>query len=448
MSGSAPEKRDEAEWFAQPVRNIARPWREKLARRLDAVDALGREEREAVLEAYHTALLKSLHAKLSRLFLIELHALRMAAGGGRAAESAGAGSDTRTWAAFIEQACEEGYLDRLAWPIPERRPADRVGGSAVGGGDRRFRAALRRGPRAAAAAAGETRGEIRAVAFGAGDTHRGGLTVSRVDFTGGSVMYKPRPSEADVALEALLEELYADFPGAPAPDERIRVPRTLAREGYGWAEFVRHRYCADDTELAAFYLNVGHWLAVLRFTGGTDMHAENMIAAGPVPVIVDAETLFDVPAPFPPSGRGDAVDVAAAAIRRTVLRTGLLPVRGTGFALGGVDISGVGALPGQQPLIPNPVIADGGSAAARFQVDLVAMPTAGNHPSPTPVLSAYWDRILAGFLEMTAHLQPARRRPVPAAAPLRRRPGAADPAADAGVRRHRPDAVAPGVVAR
>ncbi|XES00045.1 type 2 lanthipeptide synthetase LanM [Streptomyces sp. S1D4-11] len=247
---------------------------------------------------------------------------------------------------------------------------------------------------------------MRTVAFGAGDTHRGGLTVSRVDFgLSGSVMYKPRPSEADVALGALLDELYADFPGAPAPDERIRVPRTQAREGYGWAEFVRHRYCAGEAELAAFYRNVGHWLAVLRFTGGTDMHAENMIAAGPVPVIVDAETLFDAPASFPPSGRGDAVDVAAAAIRRTVLRTGLLPVRGTGFALGGVDISGVGSLPGQQPPIPNPVIADAGTAAARFQVDLVAMPTAGNHPSPTPVLSAYWDRILVSFREMTAHLR-------------------------------------------
>ena len=405
MSGSAPEKRDEAEWFAQPVRNIARPWREELARRLAAVDALGRGEREAVLEAGHTALLRSLHAKLSRLFLIELHALRMAAGGGRAAEGAGAGSDTRTWAAFIEQAGEEGYLDRLAGRYPSAGPriasVARLSVAAAAGfaqrlaADRELLRPLLGGPA----------GEMRAVAFGAGDTHRGGLTVSRVDFAGGSVMYKPRPSEADVALGALLDELYADFPGAPASDERIRVPRTLAREGYGWAEFVRHRYCADDAELAAFYRNVGHWLAVLRFTGGTDMHAENMIAAGPVPVIVDAETLFDAPAPFPPSGRGDAVDVAAAAIRRTVLRTGLLPVRGTGFALGGVDISGVGALPGQQPLIPNPVIADGGSAAARFQVDLVAMPTAGNHPSPTPVLSVYWDRILAGFLEMTGHLR-------------------------------------------
>lgn len=412
MSGPVAQRQEtgerdtgETEWFAGPVRSIARPWRDELARRLAAVDDLDRAERAAVLEAGHTALLRSLHAKLSRLFLIELHALRMTAGDGPAPGDAVAGTDTRTWTEFIEQAGEEGYLDRLAdrYPTAAARVASvaRLSVAATTGFAQRLaedRVLLSR-------ILGAPAGRLRAVTFGAGDSHRGGLTVSRVDLAGGSVMYKPRPPETDVALGGLLDEIYADFPDAPAPGERIRVPRMLGRGGYGWAEFVGHRYCADDAELAAFYRNIGHWLAVLRFTGGTDMHAENMIAAGPVPVIVDAETLFDAPAPFPPSGRGDAVDVAAAAIRRTVLRTGLLPVRGTGFALGGVDISGVGALPGQQPLIPNPVIADGGTAAARFQVDLVAMPGAGNHPGPTPVLSAYWDRVLAGFKEMTAHLR-------------------------------------------
>ncbi|MEU4037440.1 type 2 lanthipeptide synthetase LanM family protein [Streptomyces collinus] len=412
MSGPVAQRQDtggqdtgETEWFAGPVRSIARPWRDELARRLAAVDDLDRAERATVLEAGHTALLRSLHAKLSRLFLIELHALRMTAGGGPAPGDAAAGTDTRTWTEFIEQAGAEGYLDRVSdrYPTVAARVASvaRLSVAATTGFAERLaedRVLLRR-------LLGTPAGRLRAVTFGAGDSHRGGLTVSRADFAGGSVLYKPRPPETDVALGGLLDEIYADFPDAPALGERIRVPRMLGRGGYGWAEFVGHRYCADDAELTAFYRNIGHWLAVLRFTGGTDMHAENMIAAGPVPVIVDAETLFDAPAPFPPSGRGDAVDVAAAAIRRTVLRTGLLPVRGTGFALGGVDISGVGALPGQQPLIPNPVIADGGTAAARFQVDLVAMPGAGNHPAPAPVLSAYWDRVLAGFKEMTAHLR-------------------------------------------
>ncbi|WP_369373533.1 type 2 lanthipeptide synthetase LanM family protein [Streptomyces sp. cg36] len=403
MDVPAPSKGGEAEWFARPVRTIARPWREELARRLAAVDQLSDKERDVVLDAGHEALLRSLHAKLSRLFLIELHALRLTAGG-ESPESR-ARAESEIWTDFVERAAQDGYLDQLAERYPTlARRVDAVAQLSVAA-TAGFAQRLAADREPLGSLLGGSVGELSAVEFGAGDTHRGGLTVSRVDFGGAGVMYKPRPSQADVALGALLDELFADFPGAPAPHERIRVPRTLVRDGYGWSEFVHHRYCADDAELAAFYRGVGHWLAVLRFTGGTDMHAENMIAAGPVPVIVDAETLFDAPAPFPPSGRGDAVDVAAAAIRRTVLRTGLLPVRGTGFALGGVDISGIGALPGQQPLIPHPVIADGGTAAARFQVDLVAMPSAGNHPSPAPVLSTYWDRVLAGFREMTAHLR-------------------------------------------
>ncbi|MFG3281253.1 type 2 lanthipeptide synthetase LanM family protein [Streptomyces sp. NPDC048111] len=378
---------------------MARPWRDQLARQIAELTTIAPAEREVILEAGHTHLVRSLHAKLARLFLIELHALRLTGGAG--ADAAG----QETWDAFIEQASAEDYLAGLAGRYPSVGPrvaevarlsvAATVAFAQRLAQDRELLATLLGGPA----------GEVRAVEFAAGDSHRGGLTVTRVDLTGGTVMYKPRPSEADVALGALLDDVFADLPGAPPPDRRIRVPRTLAREGYGWAEFIGHRYCADEAELATFYRNIGHWLAVLRFTGGTDMHAENMIAAGPVPVIVDAETLFDAPAPFPPSRRGDAVDVAAAAIRRTVLRTGLLPVRGTGFALGGVDISGIGALPGQQPLIPHPVIADGGTAAARFEVDLIAMPVAGNHPARTPVLSTYWDRVLAGFREMTAQLR-------------------------------------------
>ncbi|MEU6049114.1 type 2 lanthipeptide synthetase LanM family protein [Streptomyces xanthochromogenes] len=401
----------ETEHFARPVRSIARPWRDQLARALAELSSLDATERDVILEAGHTALLRSLHAKLSRLFLIELHALRLSgptAGAGAApgpGSGSGAESGRAIWDAFVEQAGAEGYLDGLSdrYPNLARRIATVARLSVTATAEFAERLAADRD--LLAPLLGAPAGRVRAVAFGAGDSHHGGLTVSRVDFAGGTVMYKPRPSEADVALGALLDDLFTGLPGAPAPDRRIRVPATLARDGYGWAEFIGHRYCADGAELAVFYRNLGHWLAVLRFTGGTDMHAENMIAAGPVPVIVDAETLFDAPAPFPPSGRGDAVDVAAAAIRRTVLRTGLLPVRGTGFALGGVDISGIGALPGQQPLIPHPVIADGGTATARFEVDLVAMPVAGNHPAATPVLSTYWDRVLAGFREMTAHLR-------------------------------------------
>lgn len=394
--------------FGGPVGVLARPWRTALAGELDAIPGLTPDERAVVLAAGSDALVHSLHAKVSRVFLIELHARRLAAGGVE---------DDATWARYVGDAMREDYLASIEerYPVLPRRVEQvaRLAVAAVAG----FAARLAADRPLFADA---LRGPLRAVTFGRGDTHRGGLTVSRVDVGAGTVMYKPRNSAIDVALAALIAEIHADFPGGPPPAERIRVPAVLLREGYAWAEFVEPRYCADERELAVFYRNIGHWLAVLRLCGGTDMHAENMIAAGPVPVIVDAETLFDAPAEFPPSGQGDAVDVATAAIRRTVLRTGLLPVRGQGYALGGVDISGLGALPGQQPRIPAPVIAGAGTAGARLEVDLVEMPTAGNHPSPTAVLHAHWDRVVEGFREMTAHLHRLDTRPGGAAPHLLR----------------------------
>jgi type 2 lantibiotic biosynthesis protein LanM len=405
QGGAAEEDRaagpDPAAWFAAPVARIARPWENELDRRLAAAPGLAPREREVIRNAGRTALRGSLHAKLSRLFLIELHALRLAGGPGQESGAA----DTATWAAYIERAAEEDYFAGLAERYPAAAPRVAAVARLSVAATARFASRLAADRDLLGTVLDGPAGAVRAVSFGAGDPHRGGQTVTRVDLDGGTVMYKPRPSTIDAALGSLLDDLFRAFPDPPAPGERIRVPRTVVRDGYGWAEFVRHRYCADDRELTAFYRNIGHWLGVLRFTGGTDMHAENMIAAGPVPVVVDAETLFDRPSPFPPSGRGDAVDTAAAAIRRTVLRTGLLPVRAGGYALGGVDISGAGALPGQQPRVPSPVIAGGGTGGAHLAVDLVTMPVAGNHPSPAPVLSAYWGRVLDGFREMSAHLR-------------------------------------------
>jgi lantibiotic modifying enzyme len=396
-------------WFEQPVAAIAGPWEEELAARIEGISALTAQERDVIRLAGVSALRLTLHVKLARVFLIELHALRLGRGLPVGAPERGrtgaARDDTRLWSAFIEQASRGDYLDRTATRYPGLRSRlTRVAELSLGATSR-LAARLARDRAELDGLAGTDLGPVRRVVFGEGDTHRGGSSVSRVEFAGGSVMYKPRDSSIDAALRLLVEEILDGFPDAPPPAQRIRVPRVLVRGGYGWSEYIAHRYCADEAELAAFYRNVGHWLAVLRLVGGTDMHAENMIAAGPVPVIVDAETLFDAPAAFPASGRGQAVDVAAAAIRRTVLRTGLLPVRGGGYALGGVDISAVGALPGQQPRVPTPVIADAGTAAARLEVELTEMARASNHPSARPVLSAYWDRVLAGFKEMSGFLR-------------------------------------------
>ncbi|MER6799214.1 hypothetical protein, partial [Amycolatopsis mediterranei] len=63
--------------FGGPVERLTRPWRTTLAAELDAVPGLAPDERALVLAAGSEALVQSLHAKLSRVFLIELHARRL-----------------------------------------------------------------------------------------------------------------------------------------------------------------------------------------------------------------------------------------------------------------------------------------------------------------------------------------------------------------------------------
>ncbi|MCZ0982643.1 DUF4135 domain-containing protein [Streptomyces diastatochromogenes] len=209
------------------------------------------------------------------------------------------------------------------------------------------------------------------------------------------VMYKPRPVEVDAALRSFV----AAVPGA----EDLGVPRVVVRDGYGWAEHLGHRYCRDEAELARFYRALGGWLAVMRLLGGTDLHAENLVAHGPVPAVVDAEALFTPMSRFrragaatPWTGRPDDPQHRAAH-RHPPLRT-------DGYALAGVDLSAAGGLPGQQPRIRVPVITDGGRDTARMEIAAVDLPPARNHPSPEPVLIRHWDQVLTGFDELTAAL--------------------------------------------
>lgn len=382
--------------FEAPVAAWTAGFPAELRRRLAVVPGLSDAERTLIVATARTAQLASLQRKLNRLLLLELRAQSLT--------GALPGADGRErWAAFQARARTPGFRERLERRYPGL--GERVARATAPLADAAAELARRlAGDRdRLPALLGRPAGRLTALRLGAGDPHQGGRTVAHLTFEGGSVMYKPRPLDTDTALEHLLVRLWS-HPGAPS-GPRPRTPRALLRDGYGWTAHVPHRYCADEAELAQYYRTLGHWLALMRLTGGTDLHAENLIAHGPEPVVVDAECLFtqDVP-PAEDSGRGAAVDAAAAVIRRTVLRTGILPTRMGGYAMGGTDLSAAGAIPGQQPLIPVPVIAGGGTDGARMDTELIAPPPSANLPAAEPALFRHWDQVLDGFRELTAHL--------------------------------------------
>lgn len=366
--------------------------RQSVFDRILSLPGLSADEGAILVQETGRALRDSAERKLNRVLLLELHAAKLSG-------QLTATDERGKFAQFLALATRDDFKDALRrrYPVLETRLGKTLGhqGNAIVSlaerlaTDRPMLSVLLDAPA----------GALRAVRLGEGDVHEGGQTVAQVHFAGGKVMYKPRSLRVDAVLGAFLEDILG---GGENP---IRVPRVLDRGAYGWAAFAEHRYCVDRDELTTFYRNIGHWLAVMRLLGGTDIHHENLIASGPVPCVVDVESLF-VPDPLmTPSSLGEAVDLAEAIIRASVLRTGLVPFRAPALGLSGVDISGIGALPGQQPKIRVPEIVEHGTTDAHVGLVSVDLGVAKNHPCENPDISPFWDDIVTGFRELTSRLR-------------------------------------------
>lgn len=184
---------------------------------------------------------------------------------------------------------------------------------------------------------------------GAGDTHRGGRSVIILKCSSGlKLVYKPRSIAIDVHFQELLGWLNARGEHPP-----FRVVKLLAREDYGWSEFVEAQSCASKAEIVRFYERQGAYLALLYALEATDFHHENLIAAGEHPILIDQEAFFHPRIKGADLSAEELLNINAMSF--SVLRIGLLPVQ---IMLNeeqeGIDISGIGGQDGQQTPWPVP----------------------------------------------------------------------------------------------
>jgi type 2 lantibiotic biosynthesis protein LanM len=176
-------------------------------------------------------------------------------------------------------------------------------------------------------------GRLTRVDTGLGDTHRQGRSVAILWFADGRrVVYKPRDLGAHVRFGAAVHLL-----NDAAPELGLRTVAAVARDGYGWLEFVTGHPLADLAAADQFYRRHGALLVLLHALHAADMHFENVIACGDQPVLVDVETLFHPSLAAPTDG----VDPAARMLSNSVQRTGLLPIMVVGEN-GPADVSGLG----------------------------------------------------------------------------------------------------------
>jgi type 2 lantibiotic biosynthesis protein LanM len=182
--------------------------------------------------------------------------------------------------------------------------------------------------------------KVAAIEGDLSDPHNGGRSVRIVSFEDGArVVYKPKDLRLDVAWRDLVERLNHQN---DAPME-LRAVRAIARDGYGWTEFIAHAGCADAEGCRRFFRRAGASLALLHCFAATDMHQENMIADGDQPVPIDLETILQPTAEEHKSEdpESEAFDAAIDMLANSVMTVGLLPAFARSpenkvFAVGGM----------------------------------------------------------------------------------------------------------------
>lgn len=236
-------------------------------------------------------------------------------------------------------------------------------------------------------------GNIVEVEGGSGDLHRGGRSVMIVRFAGGQrLVYKPR----SLAVEAHFQNLVAwlNDRGARHP---LRTLRILDQGDYGWVEFVPPADAADRPAVDRFYHRLGSFATLTYLLSGTDLHAENLLAHGEHPVLIDLEALFHHRLP------GIRKDAAALGLTHSVLALQMLPVVSyvQGFEQP-IDFSGMGSTAGVPTPFRATVWENVGRSDMRLAETAVETPSSNHCPTLSGKPVSYRDfqpAFLAGFAD-------------------------------------------------
>ena len=134
-------------------------------------------------------------------------------------------------------------------------------------------------------AEGNKLGLITDIQPGLSDSHGGGKTVWSIKFESGlKLAYKPRDLAVDAAYINLI-----DWLNQTKQVPSVKAASILARQNYGWVEWIETADCQNEKEVARYYQRQGVHLAVFYFLCGNDFHEDNFIAAGASPIPIDLE---------------------------------------------------------------------------------------------------------------------------------------------------------------
>jgi type 2 lantibiotic biosynthesis protein LanM len=376
--------------FSEVVKVFASHECSRLNEFLTATPDLDAGGRDVIFRAGTAALLSEANSALLRVLLLELHAAKLT---GQIPQD----TPDAQFEAFVCEALQRAFtkhldnrypalLRRLERVLSNRRLAiENMASRLITDRERLARFF------------GISCARLVALSLGLGDSHDQGHAVAKLEFSGGALMYKPRPMQLDVRLDAFLGRLFA------GSSERIRVPKAMDCTDYGWTVFVEHAYCESEACLFDFYQNLGRWISIMHLLAGSDIHCENLIASGSVPVIVDPECLFAKNWVAKDRGKGEAYVEATRMISGSVLRSGIVPYRSPFDALKGVELSSMAASAEKEPEVVGPTLVDEGTVNARIAKGRIRLDVPKSMPSPKNIFMQHVEDVFDGFAQ-TNHL--------------------------------------------
>lgn len=131
-------------------------------------------------------------------------------------------------------------------------------------------------------------GQLKKIQFHLSDRHnfQGSCLLLTFD-KGYKLIYKPKSPVSDILFRRILDVL-------KLPREfEIRTPVVLARQKYGWHQYLPYRKYAQDAQLKKVYKRIGTLLALCDVLNYTDGHSENFVCSKQERFcLIDTETLL------------------------------------------------------------------------------------------------------------------------------------------------------------
>ncbi|MCR4567499.1 MAG: type 2 lantipeptide synthetase LanM [Pseudobutyrivibrio sp.] len=189
------------------------------------------------------------------------------------------------------------------------------------------------------------------ISLSTGDSHEQGNSVSILKFDDKKLVYKPKDLRINQAFES-----FVDWYVEKSSMLEIKIPKGIYKVNYAYNEFIEKIYCKSEREVERFYTRYGYLVAICYLLNINDLHLENIIASGEHPVIIDMETLFQMPAQI--TGESAYIDMLKRLETESVAASMLLPNQ---LHMGGKDKINLSALNGkggeleQELLVPKNV---------------------------------------------------------------------------------------------